>query len=243
MTAFASTAGPQKPRERRVRSRQLALTFRTWGGSRPGAGRKPNGRQAGVSHIRRASLRGDLPVHVTLRVREGLPSLRQRRLFGRVHRALVQGRERFGFRVCEYSVQGNHIHLVAEASDRRALARGIQGLSIRIARSINRGLGRRGSVFADRYHARALPTPREVRLALRYVLHNAVHHRRGRERPAARAWLDPCSSAASFRGWLGKSGAAATPLLADDATVQPRTWLLRVGWRKAGLLRARDAPK
>jgi putative transposase len=96
-------------------------------------------------------------------------------------------------------------------------------------------------VFADRYHARALKTPLEVKHALRYVLQNAAHHRRGRG--DVRGWLDPCSSAASFRGWLGQSGGAATALIADDAIVQPRTWLLRVGWRKHGWLHARDAPR
>jgi len=224
MTASASRAARPKPRRRRVQPQQpqqSAVTLHTWGGSRPGAGRKPNGQKAGVSHLRRAPLRGDLPVHVTLRVREGLPSLRQRAPFRQVHLGLVQGRERFGFRLCEYSVQADHIHLIIEATDRRALARGIQGLSIRIARAINRSLDRRGPVFADRYDARPLRTPREVRLALRIVLPNAA---------------DLCSSAASFRGWLGQSGAAATPLVTDDATVQPRTWLLRVGWRKAGRL-------
>jgi hypothetical protein len=109
-----------------------------------------------------------------LRVRDGLPSLRQRALFGIVHGALVEGRERFGFRLCEYAVEEDRIHLIAEANNRRALARGVQGLSIRVARSINRALGRRGRVFADRYDARPLTTPREVRLALRSILQDAT---------------------------------------------------------------------
>jgi REP element-mobilizing transposase RayT len=192
-----------------------------------------------VSHLRRPDLRADTPVHVTLRLRAGVPSLRRRGSFVRVHRALIRGRERFGFRLCEYSVQSNHIHLIAEAADRRALSRGLQGLAIRIARTINRELGLRGRVFADRYHARALKTPLEVKNALRYVLQNAVHHG-GANRMRTR--LDPCSSAASFRGWLGRCGGAAAPLVSDDAVTLPRTWLLRVGWRKRGLLRARDAP-
>jgi len=222
----------------RLRSRQLDLVFRTWGGRRLRAGRQPTGAQAGVSHLRRSPLSPGTPLHVTLRVREGLPSLRRRGLFLRVHRALVRGRERFGFRLCEYSVQGNHIHIIAEATDRRALARGLQGLCIRIARTINRELARRGSVFADRYHARALKTPLEVRHALRYVLHNNSHHAPAGFRSRGR--LDPCSSAASFRGWLRRSGRPSTPLVADEAVVDPRTWLLRVGWRKRGLLAVRD---
>jgi REP element-mobilizing transposase RayT len=172
-------------------------------------------------------------------VRAGLPSLRGRRSFQRIHRALIEGRERFGFRLCEYSVQSNHIHLVAEATDRRALSRGLQGLAIRIARSINRDLGLLGRVFADRYHARALKTPLEVKNALRYVLQNAAHHGRSAR---TRSGLDPCSSAQSFLGWLGRPGGAATALVSDDAVTLPRTWLLRVAWRKHGLLHARAAP-
>jgi putative transposase len=174
--------------------RQLALAMRTWGGKRPGSGRKPNGAAAGVPHLRRPVLRGDAPVHVTLRVRPGLPSLRRRGLFLNVHAALIEGRERFGLRLCQYSVQSNHIHLIVEATETRALVRGMQGLAIRIARTINRKLGVRGAVFADRYHARALKTPLEVRHALRYVLQNAAHHGWGRLR--LRPALDPCSSAA-----------------------------------------------
>ena len=51
----------------------------------------------------------------------------------------------------------NPVHVTArvrdEAADAMALARGVQALSIRAARAINRVLGRRGKVFADRYHA------------------------------------------------------------------------------------------
>jgi hypothetical protein len=72
------------------------------------------------------------------------------------------------------------------------------------------------------------------------VLHNHAHHRPAQRH--SRVALDPCSSAASFSGWLGQSGCAATPLVADEAVVGPQTWLLRVGWRRKGLLRARDAP-
>ena len=258
LTGAASTVAfaERTVRARRVgaRPRQGELPFRSWGGARPGAGRKPNGPKAGVSHLRRAALPAHTPAHVTLRLRAGLPSLRRRSLFRRVHRALIEGRERFGFRVCEYSVQGNHIHLIAEAPDRRALWRGLQGLCVRIARTVNRELARRGGVFADRYHARPLKTPLEVRNALRYVLQNNAHHRGVQRAPRPSAvsgppvnaegavHLDSCSSAASFCGWRGQSGGPSTPLVADEAVVKPRTWLLRIGWRRWGLLRVAHAP-
>ena len=107
------------------------------------------------------------PVHVTLRIVAGVPSLRDWARFSELRAALARGQERFGFRLVHYSVQSDYVHLSAEARDRRALSRGMQGLSVRLARAVNRTLGRRGRVFADRYHARALKTPRATHFALR----------------------------------------------------------------------------
>lgn len=180
--------------------RQCAFRFRTRGGARARAGRKPKGAQVGVPHRRRPAHAKCHPLHVTLRVRRGLAALREHELFLEVRRALAAGRECFGFRLVHFSVQRDHLHLLAEASDRRALARGVQGLSIRVARAINRHLRRRGKVFADRYHARALKTPRATRFALRYVLLNARKHEGGAG-AVPFGFVDDCSSAAWFDGF------------------------------------------
>ena len=164
--------------------RQLGFAFRTWGGVRTNAGRPPKGKAAGVSHLRRPSQSLAHPLHITLRVGRGIPSLREPALFAVVRRALDRGKRQFGFSLAQFSVQRDHLHLIAEASDRRALSRGMQGLSIRVARAVNAQLGRSGKLFVDRYHARALTTPRTVRLALRYVLLNVRKHFRGPKGPA-----------------------------------------------------------
>jgi hypothetical protein len=113
--------------------------------------------------------------------------------------------------------------------NRRALSRGVQGLSVRIARALNRRMQRRGKVFADRYHHRVLASPRQVRTALAYVLCNARKHGRA---PAARGWTDPFSSARWFDGWRG--GVAEPPASDCKAVSTARTWLLRAGWRRSG---------
>jgi hypothetical protein len=132
--------------------------------------------------------------------------------------------------VVEFSVMSNHLHLICEADDRNALARGLQGLFIRIARRLNRHLGRRGRLFADRYHDRVLKTPREVRSALAYVLNNARRHAAQRGRFYARDWLDLCSSAPEFFGlikpWLPRA----------------RSWLLGTGWKRAGPVSMCEVP-
>jgi REP element-mobilizing transposase RayT len=168
------------------------------GGWRPGAGR-PRGRKT-VSHDARERFAARHPLHITLRIRPGVQSLRRGKVCATVRAALTAGGHKPTFRVVEFNVLSNHLHLLVEADGLVSLARGMQGLQVRLARRINRLLGRTGSLFASRYHARALRTPREVRNALRYVLLNARHHAAERGRQLARDWIDPYSSAPWFAG-------------------------------------------
>jgi REP element-mobilizing transposase RayT len=161
-----------------------------------------------------------------------------------IRAALAIAKERFGLRIVEYSVQGNHLHMLIEAKGSAELARGMRGLTIRIARRVNGAVGRSGRVFAERYHARALGSPREVQRCLRYVL---LNHRRHAAQTSLRLLdlpFDRCSSAPAFDGW--KPGSPSPPdRWRDEAAatvVAPRTWLLAKGWRRHGLLRPDDLP-
>jgi putative transposase len=156
--------------------RQIGMTFRTWGGKRKGAGRKPKGERSGVGHLRREVLKARCPVHVTWRMEKGVWNLRTRRCFRVLERAFVAGANRFGFKLVHYSVQGNHLHLLVEARDEKALSRGMNGMGVRVARGLNRVMGRHGEVLADRYHSHILRTPTEVRRARAYLLQNARKH-------------------------------------------------------------------
>ena len=210
------------------RERQEAFEFpHGWGGRREGAGRKLVGVRAGVPHRRKGALAARFPVHVTARVVMGLASLRRRAEQAVLLGAFRSGCERFGFRLVQYAVLGNHLHFVVEARDRRALFRGMVGLLTRIARRLNKWWGRRGKVFADRFHERILRTPREVRNVLRYVLRNAARH--GCSVP--RDEPDPCSSGRWFDGWRDFR----VPFPEPWPVAGARTWLLRVGWRRHGL--------
>jgi REP element-mobilizing transposase RayT len=187
----------------------------TWGGKRAGAGRKPRGARTGVAHRVRDEWTRPMPLHVTLRMAPHVYNLRSRRSFRVIAAALRLGGDRFEVRVIEFSVQGNHIHLVVEAPDRRALARAIQGLSIRVAKGLNRMMGRKGRVLGDRYHARLLRTPTEVRRAVHYVVENARKHAAQRGETYPPGYVDPYSSAG-----------------APDVALPPaQTWLLRTGKR------------
>ncbi|MDQ3034443.1 MAG: transposase [Myxococcota bacterium] len=213
---------------RASRNEQTVIAFRTWGGRRAGAGRKPTGARAGVPHARRATLTGREPVLVTLKVRRHVWSLRARRTFTRMTRAIGAASDRFGMRIVHFSVQRDHAHLIVEAESRASLVRGIKGLCVRVARAINRAMERTGPVFADRYHERVLTTPRQVRHAIAYVLCNWRKHRVA---PRSARAVDPCSSGALFDGW---SCAVASCADVGLVVATARTWLLRIGWRRAG---------
>jgi putative transposase len=212
---------------------QLHLPLKTtWGGRREGAGRPRLARRRAVAHRARPEHKARFPVHVTLRARRGLPSLRGQRLYGGVQLAIAAASRR-DFRIVHFSVQSDHLHLLVEAADARTLSSGVQGLAIRGARAINKLIGRRGAVWSDRYHARPLSSPREVRHGLVYVLMNFRKHR-----PADRSRFDACSSAAWFDGFVqaGPTTKETPPVAAA------RTWLGSVGWRRHGLIRPGECP-
>jgi len=194
------------------RGSQLLFGFAAKRKRAKGAGRKPKDpvRGAGVSHLRRPAVAKRFPLHVIVRMRGEVYSLRSGRCFHVLKRAFAAARSQFGMRLCHFSVMGNHIHFLVEADDSTALARGMKGLGVRMAKALNRVMRRKGAVYADRYFADILKTPTQVAHALNYVRTNAEKHK------LIRRGLDPFSS------WA-----------VTDLTATPESWMLSVGWRRA----------
>jgi hypothetical protein len=172
-------------------------------------------------------------------------------LFPTIRLALMRAgrRDPARFRLLQFSVQRDHVHLIVEASDQRALSSGVRSVAIRIARYVNELLSRRGPLWGDRWHGRALKTPREVRNALAYVLGNFRKHARRPLPPG----VDRYSSGAWFDGWrdFERCSGLAPPFTREQAAVElatecpvsrARSWLARVGWRRHGLLRFDETP-
>jgi REP element-mobilizing transposase RayT len=177
---------------------------------------------------------------VTLRVRRDIPSLRSRRFVREFQASLHAACERLEFRVCHYSIQRDHLHIVVEADDKEALARGMKAVAARFARAVNRIFRRKGPVLLGRYHLRTLRTPREVRNALAYVLLNARKHWRQRYGAPPPVRLDVASSGAWFDGW--KRSPPSTGKTSPRAVARARTWLLVKGWRQHGLVDLAELP-
>lgn len=147
---------------------------------------------------------------------KGVWNLRSQRGFRRVAHALGAEQKRGELRITHYSVQGNHIHMIAEASDRASLARRMQGFSIRLAKALNKMMRRRGPVLRERYHARVMRSSRQVFNTIRYVLLNHAHHY-GHETIADRF-------SSETRG----------------LTHAPCVWMLTTGWKRYGPIRSAE---
>ena len=189
-----------------------------WGGARKGAGRKKLSEHQ--SHGRREFFPKRMPVHVTMKMAKDVRGLRGRRMYQVVEAALWAAARNEDGLLCDFSVQNDHLHLVMDAANSRAMRSAVSGLAIRVAKAINGLCGRKGRVFDDRYHARVLCTPTEVRQVRHYVRDNFRKHLRERlqtERTQDKAawicvgvdnravlrqilqcsvWIDSCSSQA-----------------------------------------------
>jgi putative transposase len=165
-----------------------------------------------------------------MRAQRGVAFLRRGRVIARIKQAIAAA-HKSDFRILHFSVQANHVHLMVEASDEHALSEGMRGFAIRMSHAVNRCLGRRGQLIAERYHAKELKTPREVRNALIYIHANNRHH-------GEADLIDACSSAPWFNGFRGRFEPRP-----DPPTAAARTWLASVGWRRRGLIDLAESPK
>ena len=239
-------------KSRRARKRHLQQELFRHGGKRKGAGRKPKGRRAGAPHQKRDDFKARHPLHVVMRVVPAVGNMRRRKLYKAMREATITAALRERFRIVHISLQRTHVHMLVEAKNKLALARGVQGFQILAARHINTVLGpdryrrRRGPVFADRYHVEVITSPTQAHHALSYVLSNWRKHNEEKQ-GLARTWLvDPFSTGILFpdwvemaeRDWMWPIRSTYDPLVVR----RPETWLLKEGWKLAGQASAHDTP-
>jgi REP element-mobilizing transposase RayT len=240
-------------RTKRSDAQKQLVLFPKRGGKRRGAGRPPKGPRAGSPHKTRPFLHARNPVHVTLRAIGAVGNLRRRYVYRAIREATLTTARREDFRICHLSIQRNHVHLLVEASNKHALASGMKGFQISAAKHLNAAISqgrpgprRRGAVFPDRYHAEIITSPTQARHALAYVLSNFRKHGEDQTAPASTWKLDWFSSAITFPGWAEYGDEAflwrGPPTYDPLITYQPRTWLLREGWKNVGSISYSEVP-
>jgi REP element-mobilizing transposase RayT len=233
------------------RKRHVQQELFRHGGKRRGAGRKPRGSRAGECHDARPEFKSYHPLHVAIRVVPAVGSLRRRTMYKALREASITAARREWFRIVHISLQRNHVHMLVEAEDKAALARGMQGFQISAAKHVNAALGegehrRRGKVFADRYHLEVITSPTRARNSIAYVLSNWRRHKEDRYGLASTWLVDPFSSAISFPDWQELEGQPwMWPIRENYDPIfvrRPQSWLLRDGWKLAGAISARSVP-
>jgi len=229
------------------------MLFKKRGGKRRGAGRPPKGRRAGAPHKPRPFLHARYPVHVVLRVIAAVGNLRRRCVYQAIREATITTARREDFRIIHLSIQRTHVHLIVEANNKGALASGMQGFQISAAKHLNAAISkgkpgqrRRGTVFPDRYHAEIVTSPRQARHTLAYVMNNFRKHHEDRAAPMSTWKLDWFSTAIQFPGWAEYGDEAflwrGPPTYEPLIVYQPRTWLLREAWKRAGSISCYEVP-
>ena len=229
---------------------------------------RPRKAGSGEWHKKRPAVKASEPLHVTLRTVKRVGRLRTAAVYRAVREAMIVMLARETCRIVHLAIQHNHVHLIVEAENRKALSKGMQAFQISAAKHINaeiskgklkgiswyeakrRGLvtgeRKKGQVFADRYHEEAITSPRQARNAIAYVLNNWRKHKEHYDQ-RARTWqIDPFATGWSFDGWKEREGEPFVWKLRETyqamPTWRPKTWLLSEGWRRYGLVSTHEVP-
>ena len=211
-------------------STQLPLDLRYYGGHRKGAGR-PKTLPDELTHLPRVQINSRVPMHITIKLREGVPGLREPKFLYAFARAIRRA-ARKGLRVQHFSIQSNHLHLIAEADSNSALRIGMCSLLASITWALRKIFQYWGDVFTSRYHINPIRVPRLMRNVLKYVLFNYEHH------CGVATFADVYSSVFSFDGarlLIGREQIGVRPRwqsVIDESLSAPGSWMQRVGWRK-----------
>ena len=245
----------------RGRKRESANASNRRGKPKLGRPKKPGAKQR---HTKRLVFTSERVVHVTLRIERAVGKLRTRACYRAIREAAVTLLPHEDCRIVQLSIQSTHLHLLVEADSSRALSRGMQAFQISAAKHVNAAVSnagswwerrqgrrplpkrRKGRVFADRYHARLVTSPLQARRELAYVLNNWRKHGED-QRPFARTWkIDPFSTGWGFLGWREHAEApwawSKPPTYEPIPVYGPRSWLLREGWKRYGLIGMREVP-
>jgi putative transposase len=202
-----------------------------WGGKRKGAGRK--NLSGTVAHGAREQVNFRKPLHITVRLVEGLGGLRTKHLHEQFTAALLKAKAK-GLHALHYSIQGNHLHLLVESADNQALAAGMNSFGTSFAKAVRKKLGGKGKVFDGRYHLGVLKNPTQMKNTLAYVLLNQAKHEK------LIPYNDRFSSSQHFNEWKTLLGKGIGPILDDwrpnknplpDYLNQPKSWLASKGWK------------
>jgi hypothetical protein len=211
---------------------QTGLTPGTWGGRRPGSGRK---RGLWVEHSSRPDFeRRRTPLLIECPLKSSVPSLQNADLSRAFRRASSRAR-RFGLRIIQFSLRSHCIELVCELRSRRDLESSLKSLNTTMALAVKKEIRKtqdmrhRGRIFLDRFRLTVLDSAARVHRAIGKIFsgHSESRLKNFSSAPMCAAWLPRLS--AEF-GIAKLSSRAAAPPPADliEILASPRLKILRL---------------
>lgn len=168
------------------------------GGRRKGAGRRRI-HSKGVSHRAREKVSHRAPLHINFKYKTQIRNKDSLRL---LKRAILNARKH-GLRISYFSLQSNHVHLIAEAPNNQILTKGMRSLTVTMAMGL-----KKGRIQLERYHLHVLKSLRETKNAIEYVCFNKQKHENKK-----RSTLDDYSSipeSSIIRNFVRRSGVILT---------------------------------
>jgi REP element-mobilizing transposase RayT len=136
------------------------------GGRRPNSGR-PRIHSKGVSHSKREPVTSRTPLKINFKKKT---YIRTEKLLDIINRSIEHAKLKNLHIIC-FTIQSNHIHLIAETQNNKTLSSGMRSVTNTIAKNL-----KKGSMQIERYHLHVLRNPTEVRNAISYVMTNDLKH-------------------------------------------------------------------
>ena len=121
----------------------------------------------GVAHRTREKVTSHTPVHINFKYKTFIQTARILEILS----IGFQNAFKHHFYVIHFTLQSNHIHIIAETKDNETLIKGMRSLTNTIVKRIDMG-----ALQVERYHLHVLRTPQETSNAVSYVQDNEFKH-------------------------------------------------------------------
>ena len=119
-------------------------------------------------------LRKNASYHVTAKFNRGEFILKDKAFKALFMEVLKRAKGRFRFRIKNFCLMGNHIHLIIEPLDNENLSRIMQWILSVFARNHNIKMGIKGHVWYDRFHSTIINSMRQMLRTFMYIAFNPV---------------------------------------------------------------------
>lgn len=153
---------------------------------------RPAIREKGIRHRRREFLRRPSSLHLTVKLNRA--DIKNKLVLKILKKAIFRARLK-GLCIVHFSLEHDHIHLLAEGENNYILSKAMQGFGVSLSKRLNSLLKIKGQRYKHRYHLRVLKSANEVKNVVNYILKNGIKHK------TSRTIIQPFNSALVLHDW------------------------------------------